>query len=391
MTLALRSLLTALAIFLALAPIGPASAAIPPMRFSIRPDPHGSVSEGADYFVIDSEQGAVVRDALQLSNPGERPVRVRLRPVDAMSAQLGGVDYSAATKAPERAGAWIDLDRTSLTIPGGAARLVHFEVSVPQDARPGVNLAGIAAWTPPPKGAEERGDEGLDAAVHVQSRRVVAVQVNLPGPDAPVLVIPEVTAIGRPDGIYVQVTIRNDGHGFAAGEGVLQLGEGDDAISRSFALDKVVPDTVVWYPIRWRDEAPRGESYPASVEIDYGSGLAEWQGEVTVGGTVREALVDRGIESESGAPVVLVAAAAGTVALSVVAGWVLKRRRRPTTPYRGTPPSAQPIPPPAPAPVVNRVSPPPPAPRRSRPPPPPPPLRPQPLVGPTQTMRWRSS
>lgn len=366
MHIPMRSL-TALTLFFAVAPLGAAEAAIPSMRFSIRPDPQGSLSKGADYFVIDSEPGAVVRDVLQLSNPGEAPVRVRLRPVDAMSAQLGGVDYSSATKAPERAGAWIDLDRSFLTIAGGAVELVHFEVSVPDDARPGVNLGGIAAWTPS-TGAEERKDAGLDAAVNVQTRRVVAVQVNLPGSTAPALAISEVTAIGRPDGIYLQVTIRNEGHGFAAGEGVLRMGEGEDAFSRSFALDKVVPDTVVWYPIRWRDVAPPDGSYPATVEIDYGSGVARWQGDVVVGAAVREALGDRGIAPEPGSRVALLVALTGVLAVSVAAGWGLRRRRRRTTESRGALPPAGTGPPPPPArAAVHRTSPPPP-PLHRRPP-----------------------
>lgn len=367
MTVRMRSL-AMLATFLLVASVGAASAAAPPMRFSIRPDPRGSVSEGADYFVIASERGSVVRDALHLSNPGREPVRVRLDPVDATSAQLGGVDYSSATEAPEAAGTWIDLDQASLTIPPGEVRRVSFAVSVPQDARPGVNLAGIAAWTPS-DAAEQPGDGGLDASVHVQTRRVVAVQVNLPGPAAPVLVIPAVTAIGRPDGIYLQVSIRNDGNGFAEGEGVLRLGEGDGAISRSFALDKVVPGTTVWYPIRWLAEAPRDGTYPATVEIDYGSSIARWQGDVTVGGTVREALGDRGIESQPGAPVLLVTSIAGALLVSGVAGWRLRRRPRKGISPAGGPPSAPPAPRETVTPIVARTSPPP-------PPPPPPPPRP---------------
>lgn len=372
MAITMRSLVAGLALFLALAPLSNASAAIPPMRFSIRPDPHGSLSEGGDYFVIDAKPGTVVRDALQLSNAGKQPVRVRLEPVDATSAQLGGVDYSSVGDAPERTGSWIDLARTVVTIPAGAVELVQFDVSVPEDARPGVNLGGIAAWTPP-TGAGEREDEGLDAAVNVQTRRVVAVQVNLPGPAAPVLEISEVNAIGRPDGIYLQMTIKNEGHGFATGEGVLRLGEGDDAIVESFALDKVVPETVVWYPVRWRAEAPPDGAYPATVEIDYEAGVARWQGDVTVGELVRESLDDRGIGSEPQFPVALVAVIVGAAAAMGAAVWRWKRRRRKKAEAPAPRPAAHLAPPPPPPVATTKTSP---------PPPPPPPFPREPLTGP---------
>lgn len=368
MTLKMRAIPAAFALLLVVAPFTNAAAAVPEMRFSVRPDAEGSLSEGGDYFVMKAAPGAVLRDALELSNPTRRPVTVSLAAVDAATAQMGGVDYSPSGARRQRAGAWIDLRRDSVTLAGGAVELVPFEVTVPEDAPSGVNLAGVAVWTPVSRDEEQ--DEGLDASVEVQTRRVVAVQVELPGPREPALVIDGVSAIARPDGMYLQVDIRNEGHGFAEGEGTIELEEG--SFSHSFPLDKVVPGTGVGYPIRWRDDAPRDGSYPASVAIDYGSGVAEWEGTVAVGDAVREGLADRGI-GEAGKFPMLPALAGGLALVGAgVAAFLLRRRRpRPAVPVdraARTTPGGSPSPvPAAPSPAGPGV------PRRQPPPPPPPP------------------
>lgn len=368
MTLKMRSIPAAFAVLLVLAPLTGAAAAVPEMRFSVRPDPEGSLSEGGDYFVMKAAPGAVVRDALELSNPTQRPVTVRLAAVDAATAQMGGVDYSPSDARPQSAGTWIDLGKASVRVPAGAVELVPFEVSVPEDAPSGVNLAGVAVWTP--MSNDENQDEGLDAAMEVHTRRVVAVQVELPGPREPVLVIDGVSAVARPDGMYLQVDIRNEGHGFAEGEGTIELEEG--AFSYPFPLDKVVPGTSVGYPIRWRDDAPPDGSYPASVEIVYGSDVAEWEGTVAVGGAVREQLADRGIGEVGKFP--MLPALAGALALAGAGAAALllrRRRRRPAAAVHRAPAAtpggrrSQAPPPPAPGPAAP--------PRRPPPPPPPPP------------------
>ncbi|HYP24769.1 MAG TPA: DUF916 domain-containing protein [Actinomycetota bacterium] len=349
-----------------------ASAALPAsastaMRFTVRPDAGGSLSPGGDYFVLEAAPGDVVRQALELANPGGRTVVVRLAAVDATTAQFGGVDYSPSEARPSAVGKWIELGAESVTLAPGAVREVPFSVSVPAGAASGVNLGGIAAWTPPRDGGSADA-QGLNATAEVQTRRVVAVQVDLPGPAEPALEIDGVRTIARPDGVYLQVDLRNTGNGFAQGEGTIELaGEG---FSTDFALDKVVPGTGVGYPVRWRTKAPASGAYPVVVTIDYGADVAEYRGDVVVGGGLGAELADRGIGDAGGDGFpVLPAAVAGAVCCAAAA--LVWRRRRggasgaaSETPSEPAPVAASPPPPPPPA--SRNVTPP--------PPPPPPPV-----------------
>lgn len=352
----------------------PARAAIGAMRFSVRPTPTGSLSPGGDYFVLKTAPGEVVEDALEISNPTSRPVQVRLAPVDATTAQMGGVDYTPSDSVPQAAGAWIDLARTSVDVAPGDAEVVPFSVSIPKDAPPGINLGGIAAWTPP-SGAEGPDADGVAATVEIQTRRVVAVQVELPGSAAPHLEIGGVKAIARPDGIYLQVDITNTGHGFAAGEGTLELP--GESFSSVFPLDKVVPGTQVGYPIKWRAAAPADGAYPVSVEIDYGDATAEYDGEVVVGAEVRTGLADRGIGGEASRSRSLLLPLGGlaVVGAAGIAAVLHRRRRRSRTESRPAPATRAPAAPATATPSGPTAPPPPPSPRpTASPPPPPPPL-----------------
>lgn len=345
----------------------PASASTA-MRFTVQPDQGGSLSPGGDYFVLDAAPGDVVEQALQVSNPGDRPVTVRLAPVDATTAQFGGVDYSPSGERPSAVGKWIALRAKSLELDPGEVRTVPFTVSVPAGAASGVNVAGIAAWTPP-QGGEAADAEGLAATTEVQTRRVVAVQVVLSGPAEPALEIDAVRTTARPDGVYLQLDLRNTGTDFVQGEGTVELP--DEAFSADFTLDKVVPGTGVAYPVRWRTKAPPSGAYPVVVTIDYGAGVAEYRGDVVVGGGLRAELADRGIGKEDGSgrfPTLPVAAA--VVVLCCAAAALVWRRRRAggnEAPAGGPPP---------PAPVSASAPPPPPPSSRpvTAPPPPPPPV-----------------
>ncbi|MDQ3953134.1 MAG: DUF916 domain-containing protein, partial [Actinomycetota bacterium] len=318
-----RTLALTAAMLVGAAWAAPASGASAAMQFSVRPDASGSLSEGSDYFVLRARPGDVVADALEVSNQGARPVRVRLAPVDATTAQFGGVDYSASGVRPRAVGAWIELDDERVTLAPGEVREVPFRVVVPAGAPSGINLGGIAAWTPS-RGGDGRDGEGLAATVEVQTRRVVAAQVELPGPAEPVLEIEGVGAVARPDGTYLQVDVRNVGHGFASGDGTLELP--GESFSSALLLDKVVPGTGVGYPVAWRAGAPREGSYEVAVEIDYGSGVAQYRGEVVVGGKLRESLADRGIGGHDAAGFPLLPAGAAALVVATAAAAIVWRR-----------------------------------------------------------------
>lgn len=358
------------------------------LDFRVAPAAGSELSEGEDYFVLDMVAGDSRTQAIQLSNDSQSPLRVQLAAVDAATAQMGGVDYASEEPATEATGSWITLEDRSIPLaPGGSTR-VPFEIEVPEDAVTGVHLAGLAIWV---EGAEEETAAGTQASMSVQSRRVIAVQVALPGPAAPMLEIRGAQAEARPDGLYLGVDLYNSGTGFATGTGTVSI-EGREE-SGTFALDTVVPRTGTNFPFRWGGSGVPNGSYDVSIEIDYGTATASWQGEVVVGPALQAGLRGRGVEAGGLSALLRLMLVIGVLISVVVLVFFLRRRqvlsrigsrlpqpslrRSPLPPARQLQPARRPGLVPAPPVFVPRSE------EEQRcvppPPPPPPPARPTPV------------
>lgn len=310
-----------------------ASAQEPEADFVAEPSPGSQLAPSGGYFLLEATPGREVRQAIGLRNDGGEPLELRLDAVDAVTGQLGGVSYGLADEEPERAGAWITLERATVTLAAGASEIVSFDVAVPSDADSGQHLAGLSIAAPRQQDAgEDAGAGQAGASIDVQTRRIIAVQVNLPGPDEPDLVVDGVTPVARPDGLYLEIAIENRGRGLTKADGVLTVG---DDFERTFAVDTFVPGTAIAYPVKWVPNADDGE-HQAAVELRYGQEVARWDGTFTVGEEVRDELADRQVtppterDGDTGIPVAVIAAAAGAGALLVTgAGYARARHRRP--------------------------------------------------------------
>ena len=300
----------------------PASATESALDFRVAPAAGSELSEGEDYFVLDMEPGDTRAQSLEISNDSEGWLRVELAAVDAATAQMGGVDYGSEQLSDEATGSWITLqDRTVPLAPGGSTQ-VRFEVDVPDDAIGGVHLGGLVIWV---EGAEEEAVAGAQASMSVQSRRVIAVQVELPGPAAPVLEIRGAHAEARPDGLYLGMDLFNAGTSFATGTGTVSI-EGRDEVG-TFALDTVVPRTGTNFPFRWGGSSVPNGSYEVEIEIDYGVAITTWQGEVSVGPALQADLRGRGIDggARSAFPAIVAAIAAGLLSIGILLFFARKR------------------------------------------------------------------
>jgi hypothetical protein len=244
------------------------------ITFQVEPAAGSSTAPGGGYFVVAGTPGQAVTQALSVRNDSDSPLDLHLDAVDAATAQAGGTTFADGTETASSAGAWVALDRRSLTLGAKASATVGFTVTVPAGAASGVHLAGISAT---PAGGSG-GNAG--AAITVQSRRVIAVQVNLPGPAEPELVITGVTPSARPDGLYLELGIENRGRGFTTGKGVVSLI--GDGFERPFDIETFVPGTSIAYPVKWTGTAPDG-NHPARVEVRYGGSTAVWDGSFTLG------------------------------------------------------------------------------------------------------------
>ena len=169
----------------------------------------------------------------------------------------------------------------------------------------------------------------------IQTRRVIAVQVNLPGPTEPELTIDGVRSVARPQGLYLEIELDHVGTALTRGEGTISLPE--QGFEQDFVLETFVPRTSIAYPVQWTTDADEG-SYPAEVEIRYDGEVATWRGDVHVGDEVLDDLAQREVqpaEHGSDAGLAWLWAVALPVALAVGLGAYLLGRRTASRPAAG--------------------------------------------------------
>lgn len=302
--------------------VSPAAAGETKIDFVVRPASGSEVSVGGDYFRVRSEPGGTSRQTLELKNESRAPVALHLAAVDAWTAQMGGVDYGEERHRLERTGGWITLGQRSIELAPGSSTSIPFTVDVPEGARSGIHLAGIAVWSPK---AETAPEAVAAATIELKTRRVVAVEVELPGRSGPELVIRGAAAAARSDGLYLEMDLFNEGRGYARGEGLVRI-QGQDGPA-TFPLDIVVPETGTAYPIKWSDERIPLGAYRVSIEVDYSDDVARWEGDVVVGQAVDDDLIDRGFAAAPGTfpwPVLLTAV--GLVLLLLLVFFIRRRR-----------------------------------------------------------------
>lgn len=289
--------------------------------FVAEPAPGSQTAPTGGYFLLRAEPGSEVTEAVGLRNDSGRRLQLELAAVDATTGQRGGASYGVGTDAPTRTGAWIALDQETVVLEPGQSLTVPFTVAIPADAEDGQHLAGISVLVPKARDDTDDTEEGqAGASIDVQTRRVIAVQIDIPGPATPKLAVDGVNAVARPDGLYLEIAIENTGNTLVKAEGTLTVG---DDFERDFSVDTFVPRTSIAYPIKWADEAGDG-TYSATVELRYDGGETErWVGDFTVGQVLLDELADRQVAAPSANPEAPDDSEFPMVPLLIVAGAVM--------------------------------------------------------------------
>jgi hypothetical protein len=240
-------------------------------------DPHGS------YFVVSAVPGAEVTEHVLVSNPTTTPMTVMARGADSSTEARTGAVYSGVSDPLRGVGTWITVPTGSFVLNPNEERDIAFTVSIPRDTTVGQHLGGLAVFSPVAPPAPSGGQ--LQVSVTLQPERLIAVEVDVPGPAAPKLVVSTVAPIVSGDGIALAIGVSNEGTAFARGSGRLTVDS--TALVSDFPIDTFVPGTAIKLPVPWSRDVPTG-SHAVSVELSYGSGLtATWTGTVDIVGSTR--------------------------------------------------------------------------------------------------------
>jgi hypothetical protein len=266
-----RRWLAALVAVVALAgfvgPAAPASAAGP--TFALKPATQAKLG----YFVLAGQPGSTLRGKVEVINVGSKSGKTSLYAVDATTGQTSGAVYRSKGEPRPGVGGWIKLGKTSLELNPGQAQVVPFTVQVPSEASAGQHLGGIVAQrsTQVANQAPSGGKKTSGFKVKIQALSVLAVQVNVPGPERPRMVLSGIKPGNQPGHQSLLLGIGNTGNVLVKGTGSLKVvnHSGQQVQSQSFNLDTFVPESHIDFPVYIRGKALAPGRYRGTVSIDY--------------------------------------------------------------------------------------------------------------------------
>lgn len=254
-----------------------AALAAPGAVFALKPAEYRpAVPATKGYFILDGKPGQTIDTSVEVVNAGSAPGTVLLYPVDATTGQTSGTVYLSRHDPRRGVGAWLRLPVSRLTLAPGERRIVPFSLTVPRTAWLGQHVGGIVAenatlQTGP---AVRTGKQTGGFQIRIRNLAIVGVEVNLPGPAVERLQLDGVRAAGSHGYQTVLLGLRNSGNRLLKPTGTITVSDsGGRVVQRhALALDSVLPQSRIDYPVLVRGRALAPGSYLADVELRYGHG-----------------------------------------------------------------------------------------------------------------------
>jgi hypothetical protein len=218
------------------------------------------------YFVYSLAPGSVQQGGVIISNSGTAAGTVKLFAADATTGRTTGTVYLTDRKA-RRAGAWISLSSTSLTLKPGEHQTVRFTVRVPTSAKPGQWVGGVVAETSR-QVTGPKSKQKASVQIKIRDLTIVAVQVNVPGPPVTEFKIGGVTTGGQRGFQEVVTHIENTGNVLVKPTGSVTVLSKQGKVLQvlTFKMDTFLPETAIDYPTLLKKALPPGD-YSARVEL----------------------------------------------------------------------------------------------------------------------------
>lgn len=223
------------------------------------------------YFVFKGQPGQTVHGAVRVLNVGTASGRSGLYAVDATTGQTSGAVYRSRQEPRRDVGAWIKLGKSSVTLDPGQSQVVPFSVRIPADVTAGQHLGGIVAQRSTGKSSSSSSGKGGSFRVRIQELSVLAVQVNVPGPERASLALTGIKVGNQPGHQSVLVGIGNTGNVLVKGSGTLKIVTKGGRVAQrsSFNLDTFVPDSHIDFPVYVQGKALEPGRYRGIVSISY--------------------------------------------------------------------------------------------------------------------------
>lgn len=249
----------------------PAHAADGKPNFGLRPVLYDASNPATkSYFVFDSHPGMILYNRVRVTNSGTATGTAALYAVDATTGQTSGTVYLSHNDMRRDVGAWISLGVQSITLAPGQSSIVPFQVTIPRTVRPGQHVGGIVAESM----ISESSSQSNSLQIHIQNLTILAVQIDLPGPQIEQLVATGIQPGGANNYQMLLLGLRNNGTLMIKPYGSLQITDTQSFHHQTLPLklDTFLPQTAIDYPVYLRQKALEVGRYRVTLTLIYGHG-----------------------------------------------------------------------------------------------------------------------
>lgn len=209
-------------------------------------------SEG--YFHLDSKPGEKLSLDFRVTNNSSESIRLKVQAVDAHTSDKGGILYNTTVIEEDRTRlAELTDIQESVSIAAGDAEIVHFHISIPDDAS-GTMLGGImltSLQAPENLTMDESNNGESNYTFEQPGQRLMAVKVNLPKTTAHTGFSVDSAKFDAPNSL-VTVNLKNgDAAVLENIEGIYTVmdKEGEILLSGAVKPFAMAPGTDIQYPI----------------------------------------------------------------------------------------------------------------------------------------------
>jgi hypothetical protein len=305
---------------------------------SATPAPGSSLDATNGFYLLTVRPGASTQQTVRIANNNGHADTVRVDAVDGFTNQSTGSAFGNVGSPVGSTGRWVVVSTPLITMQSNTTRDVPFAVHVPDHTPAGQYLAGLSIavplTTPPTPG--HAGPKKASFNMDLQYQRVIAIEVIVPGPRAPKLVVTAADAKATASGIVLGVHMANQGNAFAHGTGDIRIA--DTNTDYSFKIDTFVSGTSIVYPMQWTKSAVQG-THHVQVDLNYeGHRHASWNGVVVVDSSLASALANVEPVKKPSSQFPWLIVLAGVLLLAFIVGaLVMRRRARRPAPFKYRP------------------------------------------------------
>jgi hypothetical protein len=191
-------------------------------EFGLKPALSGKTTLEDGHYQYAVKAGTSIEDGIVVVNFSDKPITLRLYAADVVTPRGGGVAPVDPGQRMKSVGAWVQLERSDVEVPGKDQVFVGFAVRVPDALSPGDHLGAIVA---------SRDGEPTPGGISVEQRVALITRVRIPGTPSLKTEIGPVHVASRGRSRIFRVELRNVGNLLFTAKGTVDVTEGGERVA----------------------------------------------------------------------------------------------------------------------------------------------------------------